>query len=108
MASVHPLKTLVWVDASQVRRVLINEVFKTAGLEAFTFADAKELSSEVLKSLAPSLIVIHSDFKDLIFSELFQDYRKNLIILGEMVEDLHHLSLPIKPLEIVDQLKDFL
>ncbi len=107
MASKHPLKTLIWIDASQVRRVLMTEVLKSEGIEAFFFSHPKELSVDVLKSLAPSLIIMHSDFKENFGIEALQEYQNILISLGEFVEDFENLELPIEPLTVTSKILSF-
>lgn len=101
MASKHPLKTVLWIDSSPVRKALMNEIFKSAGIEAFFFLNITDLSPDIVESLSPTAILIHPDFLDKFETSGLDSYKSCVITLGKKIDSYLFLELPLKPLEVI-------
>ena len=92
------MKTIIWIDSSEVRRKFIEELLRNENdLEVFTRDSIDNLSEDEALNIAPSFIIVESFFYDRALKK-FSNH--NCIELGGQ-----KLALPLRPLELSNSLR---
>lgn len=92
------MKTIIWIDSSEVRRKFIEELLRNENdLEVFTRESISDLSEEEVSNINANFIILENCFYD---QGLSKFKNSTCIELGSSL-----LNLPLRPLELANSLR---